>query len=55
MKRKVALLIVFTIYSVISVAGNQIDSLLNVLDKTIKDSKSYVEIREKRIHNLKKN
>lgn len=54
MKRKVALLIVFTIYSVISIAGNQIDSLLNVLDKTIKDSKSYVEIREKRIYNLKK-
>jgi hypothetical protein len=54
MMKKVALLSIFTLYSIVSLAGNQIDSLLNVLDKTIKESKAYVEIREKRINNLKR-
>lgn len=53
MKRKALFLIIFTFYSFISLAGNQLDSLLNVLDKTIKESRSYVEIRENRISKLK--
>nr|WP_320039349.1 DUF6377 domain-containing protein [uncultured Bacteroides sp.] len=52
--KKLTLLFVFTLYSIVSLAGNQIDSLLNVLDKTIKESKSYVEARENRINSLKK-
>ncbi len=52
--KKVALLFVFIVCSVVCLAGNQLDSLLNKLDKTIQESKSYVEIRERRISKLKK-
>jgi len=54
MMKKVALLSIFALYSIVSLAGNQIDSLLNVLDKTIRESKTNVEIRENRINNLKR-
>jgi len=41
-------------FSVISIAENQLDSLLKVLDKSLTESRSYAEIREKRISSLKK-
>lgn len=52
MKRN-TLLLWFILYSILSSATSKQDSLLNALDKTIRDHKEYTDIREKRIHNLK--
>ena len=35
-------------------AGESLDSLLNVLDKTIKEADTYVQIKENKLHELKK-
>ena len=35
-------------------AGESLDSLLNVLDKTIKEADTYVQIKENKIHELKR-
>ena len=35
-------------------AGKSLDSLLNVLDKTIKEADTYVQIKENKIHELKR-
>ena len=35
-------------------AGESLDSLLNVLDKTIKEAYTYVQIKENKLHELKK-
>lgn len=53
MKNKIFLIIVF-LFSVVSLKANTVDSLLVVLDKAILDSHKYVEVREKRIKELKK-
>ena len=42
----------FSCYS--AFAGESLDSLLNVLDKTIKEADTYVQIKENKLHELKK-
>ena len=42
----------FSCYS--DFAGESLDSLLNVLDKTIKEADTYVQIKENKLHELKK-
>lgn len=37
-----------------ALAGESLDSLLNVLDKTIKEADTYVQIKENKLHELKK-
>ena len=37
-----------------ALAGESLDSLLNVLDKTIKEADTYVQIKENNLHELKK-
>ena len=46
------LLLLFSCSSVF--AGERLDSLLNVLDATIKEADSYVQIKENRLRELKK-
>lgn len=53
MKNKVFFLTLFLLTAV-SLQANTVDSLLNVLDKAITDSPKYVEVKEKRIDQLKK-
>ena len=45
-------LLFFSCYS--AFAGESLDSLLNVLDKTIKEADIYVQIKENKLHELKK-
>ena len=45
-------LLFFSCYS--AFAGESLDSLLNVLDKTIKEADTYVQIKENKLHELKK-
>lgn len=45
-------LLFFSCYS--AFAGESLDSLLNVLDKTIKEANTYVQIKENKLHELKK-
>ena len=45
-------LLFFSCYS--AFAGDSLDSLLNVLDKTIKEADTYVQIKENKLHELKK-
>lgn len=45
-------LLFFSRYS--AFAGESLDSLLNVLDKTIKEADTYVQIKENKLHELKK-
>ena len=45
-------LLFFSCYS--ALAGESLDSLLNVLDKTIKEADTYVQIKENKLHELKK-
>ena len=45
-------LLFFSCYS--AFAGESLDSLLNVLDKTIKEAETYVQIKENKLHELKK-
>lgn len=52
MKRS-TILIIFIFYTIFSFAGQRLDSLLNVLDKTINEHRQYVELRENRIQQLK--
>ena len=53
-KREIAncFLLFFSCYS--AFAGESLDSLLNVLDKTIKEADTYVQIKENKLHELKK-
>lgn len=44
-------LLFFSCYS--AFAGESLDSLLNVLDKTIKEADTYVQIKENKLHELK--
>ena len=37
-----------------ALAGESLDSLLNVIDKTIKEADTYVQIKENKLHELKK-
>lgn len=43
----------FILCTIFSFAGQRLDSLLNVLDKTINEHRQYVELRENRIQQLK--
>ena len=45
-------LLFFSCYS--AFAGESLDSLLNVLDKTIKEADTYVQVKENKLHELKK-
>lgn len=45
-------LLLFSCHS--AFAGESLDSLLNVLDKTIKEADTYVQIKENKLHELKK-
>ena len=45
-------LLFFSCYS--AFAGESLDSLVNVLDKTIKEADTYVQIKENKLHELKK-
>ena len=45
-------LLFFSCYS--AFAGESLDSLLNVLDKTIKEADTYVQIKENKLHELKR-
>ena len=45
-------LLFFSCYS--AFVGESLDSLLNVLDKTIKEADTYVQIKENKLHELKK-
>ena len=45
-------LLFFSCYS--AFAGESLDSLLNVLDKTIKEADTYVQIKENKLHEMKK-
>ena len=45
-------LLFFSCYS--AFAGESLDSMLNVLDKTIKEADTYVQIKENKLHELKK-
>ena len=45
-------LLFFSCYS--AFAGESLDSLLNVLDKTIKEADTYVQIKENKLHELRK-
>lgn len=53
MKRNTILLFFLLYNAMFSFAGQKLDSLLNVLDKTINEHKQYVELRENRIQQLK--
>ena len=53
--KKNCLLCFFLFFSCHSaLAGESLDSLLNVLDKTIKEADTYVQIKENKLHELKK-
>lgn len=52
MKRS-TILMFFILCTIFSFAGQRLDSLLNVLDKTINEHRQYVELRENRIQQLK--
>lgn len=53
MKRNTVLLFFLLFNIMCSLAGQKLDSLLNVLDKTINEYKQYVDLRENRIQQLK--
>lgn len=46
------LLLFFSCHS--AFADERLDSLLNVLDKTIKEADTYVQIKENKLHELKR-
>jgi hypothetical protein len=52
MKRTAAIML-FTVCSVLTSWGNEIDSLLNILDSTIAANKTYMQSKELRIRSLK--